>query len=219
MSEWALPSQLSYWNDWHRTRRYIESGPERDALPEAFLKHLPDMEPRVVLDLGCGRGDDALRFGREGLSVHALDFSATALEMARRSVVAVPEISVEFYDHDMGRGLPFDDGQFVGVYSHLSLHYFDDRVTKKIFFEISRVTRSEGVVALSVKSTADSYYGEGTHIGDDMYCRKGHVRHFFGREYLSRLMQDWNLINLEDYTGRYADGRLSAFIRAIALKP
>ncbi|MFF3790838.1 hypothetical protein ACFYXW_12295 [Streptomyces sp. NPDC001981] len=43
---------------------------------------------RDVIELGAGHGRDALYFTREGFTVQATDFSATALEQLRRGALA-----------------------------------------------------------------------------------------------------------------------------------
>jgi SAM-dependent methyltransferase len=214
----SLPSQLDYWNAWHRINRVSESGPDRQMLAGMFLKSLPRARPCTVLDLGCGRGKDSLRFALEGIDVHAVDFSNIALNRARRAAGRHPDACVRFLRHDITVPLPFPNGYFSGVYSHLSLHYFEDLVTQRIFGEISRTISANGVLGFSVKSTADSYYGQGTLIEPDMFCRKGHVRHFFSADYTRRLLRDWKILVLDEYTGRYADGGTSSFIRVIAKK-
>jgi SAM-dependent methyltransferase len=127
--------------------------------------------------------------------------------------------AVEFCLLDIAEGLPYDDGSFTGIYSHLSLHYFDDDVTRRVFRDLWRVTKPGGVLGFSVRSTSDAYYGEGVLMEEDVYCRKGHVRHFFSREYAQEMLRDWDILLLEECGGEYANKRPSAFIRAVATKP
>jgi SAM-dependent methyltransferase len=213
------PSQAEYWNEWHHTNQVRESGPNRHELVDVFLEHLPATRPCSVLDLGCGPGRDSLHFGLAGMDVHALDFSHVALSRARRTMVQHPDICVRLLEHDISNPLPFPDGYFAGIYSHLSLHYFDDLVTQRIFGEILRTANVGCIFGFSVKSTSDSYYGQGTLIECDMFRRKGHIRHFFSEDYTRFLLRDWKILILDQYTGHYANGDLSSFIRVIAMKP
>jgi len=121
--------------------------------------------------------------------------------------------------HDLRNGLPFDTETFDGAYSHLALHYFDDDTTRFIFREIGRVLRPGGLFVFSVKSTADPYFKTGTEIGPNIYCRNGHLRHFFSTSYTNDLLRDWKVASLTEPRGRYASSRPSAFIHVVAYKP
>lgn len=48
--------------------------------------------PRRVLDLGCGRGELAFHFARQGARVTGIDYSAQAVELAERCFVDAPEL-------------------------------------------------------------------------------------------------------------------------------
>ncbi|SNT33164.1 Methyltransferase domain-containing protein [Asanoa hainanensis] len=116
----------------------------------------------------------------------------------------------------MTQGLPFAGHIFDGVFSHLALHYFEPDVTAFVFDEIRRVLRPGGVLVFAVKSTKDPYYGRGQRLGDHIFARKGHVRHFFDEEYVRKLLVDWTDISTDAYGGTYASSEPSAFIRAVA---
>jgi SAM-dependent methyltransferase len=120
--------------------------------------------------------------------------------------------------HDIADGIPFEGERFDGVYSHLALHYFHDDVTRKIFREIERVLRPGGLLVFSVKSTDDPYYGDGERLGEHIFSRKGHVRHFFDEGYVKDLLDGWTIVSTVPYRGHYACSEPSAFIRAVAHK-
>ncbi len=95
------------------------------------------------LDLGCGAGW-ATRLARRNGVRHAvgLDFSATALELARRHS---PDTSWVLGD---GTTLPFADATFDRVYSHGSMEHFPD--VPKGFRELHRVLRPGGLAVTVV---------------------------------------------------------------------
>jgi SAM-dependent methyltransferase len=213
----TFPSQIEFWNSWHRHRGATGDDEPHCALRQLFLSLMVDYPGGRVADLGCGQGHDALAFVGAGLGVTALDFSPVSIGQVRRAGRGNPCLDSRL--HDLARPLPFDDGSLHGVYSHLSLHYFDDITTRSIFEEISRVLVPGGVLVFSVKSTDDPYYGTGEQVGPQMFCRNGHVRHFFSQDYLDDLLTDWKRKEIRPYQGHYASHEPSSFLHAAALKP
>lgn len=70
------------WDDLHPDRP--DQGSYRSL--EAFLAGEPPPPPGArALDLGCGGGQAALRLARAGYAVTGVDFSQTAIELARRN--------------------------------------------------------------------------------------------------------------------------------------
>jgi len=214
-----LPEQLTFWNAWHRTRGASGEDAVHRELRSMFLDRLPGRSD--VLDLGCGQGHDLRAMARAGHRVAGIDFSQLAVRRARKAVFGYRFSRGRKNDlrvHDMADRLPFADERFDGVYSHLALHYFHDDVTRRIFDEIARVLRPGGLLVFSVKSTDDPYYGDGEKLGERIFSRKGHVRHFFDEAYVKDLLDGWELESTTDFRGTYACSEPSAFIRAVARK-
>ncbi|MDY7089690.1 MAG: methyltransferase domain-containing protein [Actinomycetota bacterium] len=214
-----LPEQLSFWNNWHRERGASGEDEAHRDFRQLFLDGLP--EQSNVLDLGCGQGHDLCAMARAGHRVAGIDFSPVAVRRARRKVYGLRLSRLWRNDirvHDISTVLPFSNGRFDGVFSHLALHYFHDDVTRRIFGEIGRVLRPGGLLAFSVKSTDDPYYGDGEQLGEHIFSRKGHVRHFFDDGYVKDLLQDWVIESTSSRRGHYACSEPSAFIRVVARK-
>jgi SAM-dependent methyltransferase len=119
---------------------------ERYALEPAILE-LVDFgrwAGRDVLEGGCGIGTDALRFVRAGARYTGVDFSPTALELARRrpgleSVKLVAGSVTE---------LPFDDASFDLVYANGVIHHLPE--TRRAIAEFHRVLRPGGTAIVMV---------------------------------------------------------------------
>ncbi len=75
---------------------------ETELLVELALTHLPEHTPCHVLDLGTGSGAVALALARERPRAHvcATDFSAAALDVARRNAQQLGIANVEFVHGD-----------------------------------------------------------------------------------------------------------------------
>jgi SAM-dependent methyltransferase len=97
-----------------------------------------------VLEAGCGIGTDAVQFVRAGARYHGIDFSPTALELARSR----PELA----DADLVQGsitqLPFADASFDLVYSNGVIHHIPE--TDRAVAEFRRVLRPGGTAILMV---------------------------------------------------------------------
>jgi SAM-dependent methyltransferase len=189
-----MSDQRRHWNAIRRRELNRADSTE----PSRFARGCASMIPEAssVLEIGCGWGQDAAFFARQGHSVVATDFSEVAIEEVRARYGDVPRLN--FVVMDTARGFPFADGAFDVVYAHLSLHYFSDEVTRRVFREIHRVLRRDGLLLFLCKSVRDPLYGQGQEIEPDMFEREGHVRHFFSEAYArSCLGADFEVLHIE----------------------
>lgn len=137
----------------------------------------------AILEIGCGRSGDALFFSKQGFRVIAIDISRVALKELRDNGLGVGKIF--FVQSDVSHGLPFRDSSFDAVYSRLSLHYFQDAATKKIFDDIRRVLRISGIFVMSVKSLEVNQ--EEQEFQKEAEINQ-HPRHFFTADYAQSLV-------------------------------
>jgi SAM-dependent methyltransferase len=214
----AVAPQVEFWNSWHRHRGAEGHDKPHLELRTRFLGLFSRQRGMSVADLGCGQGHDAVEFALAGLRVTALDFSPVSVEQVR-TLAAQRNVAITAQCHDLAQPLPFPDAALDGVYAHLSLHYFDDVTTRSVFDDISRVLNPGGFLVFSVKSTADPYYGTGDEVGPNMFCRNGHLRHFFDRGYLEEILADWKQEDIRACTGYYASRESSAFFHVVVRKP
>ncbi len=127
-------------------------------------RHLPLLVPptRLVLELGCGPGNDAAQLAAAGLDVVATDLSTSALGRASGRLGTRAVLRV-----DHARPLPFRDASFDAVVASLTLHYFEWDVTRAAVGEIRRVLRPEGAFVFRVNATDDVEHGaeDGEEVG------------------------------------------------------
>ena len=166
--------------------------------------------PRTLVDVGCGDGRDSIFFSERGLKVTALDLSESGIEKLKGRDKRIKCVLGDIRKH------VFPPDSFDVVYAHLSLHYFDDHATRRIFKKLFRVLRRGGLIFVKCKATDDPLFGKGEKVGENMY-RSGHTRHFFTTEYMRENLKDFEIIRVRKTRSSY-DGFPSAFIEAIASK-
>jgi len=101
-----------------------------------------------ILDIGCGYGDDLIRFGERC----GADATFTGIDSARKPITKAREKTrndprFTFIPHDISGGLPFGDGSFDVVYSHNVLECIRDK--EALISEVHRVLKPGGQVLFS----------------------------------------------------------------------
>ncbi len=171
---------------------------------------------RTLLDLGCGNGTDSLYFAKKGLIVTAVDWSNNALRQLKEVIRRQGIKNVKAVQNDIAK-ISFRPDSFDVVYAHLSLHYFDDTTTRKIFNHIHKVLKPDGLFFVKCKSVQDKFYGLGRKIEENVYEHRGHLRHFFSKNYMIDLLRKFQLIRVRRTSSFYYDYKCS-FIEAVAKK-
>ena len=86
-----------------------------------------------ILDIGCGDGENLLRYRQQGLEKHGIEVSFPRLRQARRIGLNVGQAS--------GTDLPYPDNQFDMVYIAHVLHHVG--AYEQVLAEIKRVGSAE----------------------------------------------------------------------------
>lgn len=209
-----MNDQKNLWNKAHSEEQIHHYS----KTPTDFaLKVLSLIPPNAsVLELGCGVGNDSIAFANAAHEILATDLSEVAIKQNKERFNRVTNLRFEVLD--MGQQFPLEANTYDVVYARLSLHYFQDNVTKRIFDDIHRVLKPQGLLCFMCKSTNDVLYGKGDKIEEDMFENEGHVRHFFSREYAKECLADkFKVVELEEKTDLLY-GKSSSFIEIIAQK-
>lgn len=184
MSQRPVPDQRDLWI---ATYDAPQAG---SGAPSAFARTCLDLLPpgSRVLELGCGRGQDAAAFATAGHTVVATDFAPNVLAANRERFAHVPDLT--FTEMRIDAPYPFPDAAFDAVYAHLTLHYYKHDITMSILREIRRVLRPGGWLLFACKSPDDPAWGRGVELEPGMFDLNGKVRHFFSAEYARELLAD-----------------------------
>lgn len=199
-------SEADYWkNKW--SNRPFE--PANNFAKRAY-KLIKTRNLKTLLDLGCADGRDSIYFSNKGLQVTAVDFSESGINKLKSQNAKINCLLLDI------RNTKFQENSFDVIYAHLSLHYFDDETTSKIFDNLYKILKKDGLFLLKCKSTDDPLFGQGEKVGENMY-KKGHVRHFFTKEYMTEKLKSFKTIKVRKTSSVYHQYK-SSFIEAVATK-
>jgi cyclopropane fatty-acyl-phospholipid synthase-like methyltransferase len=178
----------------------------------AFIKN---KRYSTLLDIGSGDGRDSIYFAKKGFKVTSIDFSKSSIKLLKNELNKrkISEITAYFANIE---SMNLKGNSFDIIYAHLSLQYFDDEITTKIFNKIFQTLKKGGIFFIKCKSTNDALYGKGTKISENIYI-KGHLRHFFSKEYMRKKLQNFEILKIRQTSSTYSTYK-SSFIEAIAKK-
>lgn len=161
----------------------------------------------LILDLGCGRGQDSGYLAELGFHPVGADFSLTALQRAGEQCALARRVNL-----DLRQGLPFSPGAFGVVIANLSLHYFEWPRTEGIVQEVRGCLAADGLFLARFNSTQDTNYGASSdvEIEPHAFMVGGIYKRFFDRPDLERLFAEgWKIHSLEERTiYRYQDPKV-----------
>lgn len=154
-----------------------------------------------VLELGAGHGRDALFLARQGFSVHATDFSETALDQLRHAAQREGlDDRVTAALHDVRDPLPPADATVNAVFANLLLNMaFTESELHALVAEIHRVLCPGGVFVYAVWSTDDDCSRRWQQLGDGLCMDDGFVGRFFDEDLIRELAEPWQLDELTPY--------------------
>jgi len=146
---------------------------------------------KKILDLGAGHGRDTLFFASNGIEVDTLDYSVTAIKILDK-MAKEKRLPIKAQVFDVNNQLPYPDGYFDAVYSHMLLNMrFSSHELHSIFSEIRRVLEPKGLNFFSVRNHHDKSYRKGIEVDKGIYDINGfQVRFFTGEEIRDLVKQE-----------------------------
>lgn len=210
------PDARKYWVSGHRKYSELSWIDKPSIFATRVIKHFP--KNGILLDLGAGQGQDSRYFAGKGYKVWCTDFSNFALKIAQEKAKKA-KLNIMFLNVDISKQLPFRTGEFNIVYSHLALHYWNKQETRKIFDEIYRVLKPNGIVAALFNSQTDPEIKEFKKVGENLYYDpKGLVKSYFTADYLKKFIEGkFKIVLLDDQGESYKD-RIKTLVRFVGKK-
>lgn len=201
-----------YWNESFQ-RPGLE--PLYDNWLQKYTNYLADYN-ELIIDLGCGIGNNSRYLFERGLQPIACDISEEALMKLKGFI---PNINTRCFD--MSDGLPFESETAKIIIADLSLHYFDEHTTRSIINDIHRVLKDDGVLLCRLNSVNEIINIGETKETQEVYLMEseGIYRRFFDQSEINRFFSNvmWDCIHNEEYEiTRYTNKKV---LWEIAMKP
>lgn len=105
---------------------------EEDNWLDEYHKYFSNSD--LCLDLGC-------YIGQYTKKIMSHEYIVVSADISKISLNVVKEFNNNVIEIDMQNPLPFDDNKFDIVFANLSIHYFDDKTTKKLMSVIKRILK------------------------------------------------------------------------------
>ncbi|MGG3280084.1 class I SAM-dependent methyltransferase [Paenibacillus solani] len=210
--EETMKTLKEYWNESFQ-RPGLE--PLYDNWLQKYTNYLADYN-ELIIDLGCGIGNNSRYLFERGLQPIACDISEEALMKLKGFI---PNINTRCFD--MSDGLPFESETVKIIIADLSLHYFDEHTTRSIINDIHRVLKDDGVLLCRLNSVNEIINIGETKETQEVYLMEseGIYRRFFDQSQINRFFSNvmWDCIHNEEYEiTRYTNKKV---LWEIAMKP
>lgn len=210
-----------YWKrKWEFLKTQKDNLDEPNSFAKTALKEIKKSKLKNILEVGCGNGKDSIYFAKNGLKVTATDFDKQPIEIIEKKIKKdkIKNLEVKVLNHAKELDTIPRESYDV-VYSHLSMQYFKDSKTKKIFEDIYYLLKPKGLLIFKIKSTDDDLYGKGKLIEKDMYYLQ-HLRHFFSKDYIKERLYRFKIKSLKKVKEKSFSGTyISSNFEVIAQKP
>jgi len=198
--EWDVPhTQREHWESTFSSNPQMY-GLEPSAAGKYALELFTAAGAREVLELGPGQGRDTAAFLAGGISVTALDYSATALEQLRSDLGDTLTAGLTTATHDVRQPLPLPASSADAVYAHmLFCMALSVAELQTLAGEVRRVLRPGGQLVYTARHTGDAHYGVGVHHGEGIWETGGFAVHFFDRALVDQLANGFELIDVAEF--------------------
>jgi SAM-dependent methyltransferase len=163
-------------------------GEEPSNFAVLCFNHMKADNIKKVLELGAGHGRDTTFFAN-AIEVQALDYSVVAIDILNK-IAKEKGLPIKSQLIDLGSSpLPFPDGYFDAVYSHMLFNMrFSEDELHFIFSEIRRVLKPNGLNFFSVRNHNDNSYGKGREIDKGICDINGFQIRFFTEKEIQDLV-------------------------------
>ena len=146
-----------------------------------------------IVELGAGLGRDSIFFASNKLSICALDYSHSGINIINKKISEKNLNNLTTKVFDVRKKLPFKDNSIDACYSHmLYCMALTSKDLSNLNNEIFRILKPNGLNIFTVRNENDGDFQKGVPRGEDMYENDGFIVHFFTKEKIQSLMNGFN---------------------------
>ncbi len=172
-----------------------------DAEVEALLETLRGEGTRRVLDLGFGLGRHVILFAREGFETYGIEPTRSGFDYCEDWLEA-EGLHADIRIGEMTE-LPYGEGFFDFVLSWNVIYHGTLHQLRRALGEIRRVTRRGGLVYLTLNSTRNKHYGQGTEVEPNTFLNPMKAdgdlpHHYSDEEEVRALFEGWDVLRMEE---------------------
>lgn len=204
-----------YWKIKHQKYAQEDWIDKPSLFAQFSLKYFPNKG--TLLDLGAGHGQDSRFFAKQGYGITCTDFSETAIRFAKNKA-GNDKVKIKFQVVDISQPLPYPPASFDIVYSHLSLHFLNENDTQKLFSEIFRITKLNGLLACLLNTMDDPETKTGKRLENQLYEVHGITKRYFTIDSIKMFTKDKYSVLLCDASGETHKDKIKTLIRFIGKK-
>ncbi len=166
----------------------------------------PHQQGGRALDLGCGGGQSAIRLAELGYEVVGVDFSETAIELARENA-AQAGVDCEFVVGDVVELDDFEADSFDLVVDNHCLHCLVEPEHRRAFLDgAERLLRPGGVYFSETMSSDGSFDPEQLDVDPETSISRSYTRIWKSKIELDEELRDAGFNVVHTYSRREGDG-------------
>ena len=200
MDQNELDQQSQHWEK-NFSNKPEMFGLEPSISAKKALNFLKEKKINNIIELGAGLGRDSIFFAKNNITIQALDYSSSGIEIINHKIKKnnlSNYISTKLFD--VREKLPFKDNSVDACYSHmLYCMALTTKDLEKLNNEIHRILKPNGLNIYTVRHTNDGDYKNGKHLGEDLYENDGFIVHYFSQEKVNSLLNGFKNITLEKF--------------------
>ncbi|KKU92409.1 MAG: hypothetical protein UY21_C0001G0032 [Microgenomates group bacterium GW2011_GWA1_48_10] len=128
----------------------------------------------IVLDLGCGNGQNSLKAAKKAKHVYGLDTNQASLNQGRSFASRHKITNITFSFHDLNNKLLYPDQRFDRVLFLDVLEHLGTASRQQIMGEIHRILRTDGLLLLAVPNSQTSWKKTQRSVSVDSFTDPDH---------------------------------------------
>jgi SAM-dependent methyltransferase len=154
---------------------------------------------RTALDLGCGGGQVAMMFAKRGCVTHGIDFSPTAVSLAKANANKAG-LSIDFSEGDCLTLTAFTDHSIDVIADNHVWHCIVDRQDRRAFLQAAyRVLKRGGLIFSETMTREGGFSPSVMDANPCTFIARHHNRYWVGRE---EALEDLKSVGFEIFYDR-----------------